>query len=154
MSEYNEQILKIIEVLRNKTYLFPKNMPTRLKFNLYFEYFEKLHKTEFAQMPAMAHFSPDIMDQYAKNIVWTGFAPTDGRGGGHALHTLIQVDQTQHIIFLYAQEDNQVSVIGTLYVKDAQDYLKFMINNDQHIIRKQARGFVPFGVSGHIDKPE
>lgn len=147
MSDYNEQVMKLITVIKDKPFLFPKTMPQRLKFSLYFEWFEKHNKHEFAQMPAMVHFHPDILDQYSKNIVWTGFSSTDGHGGNHCLHTLVQVNPDQHIIFLYAQENNQPSVIGTLYLKNVNDYLKFMQDNDFYIVRKQIGGFVPFRVT-------
>lgn len=116
-----------------------------MKFSLYFDWFEKHLGNEFNQMPAMVHFSPEILDQYPKKVVWTGFAPTDSRSGQYGLHTLVQVSKDYHIIFLYAQEENQVSVIATLYIQDVQDYLKFMDENEKHIIRSRSAGYAGLG---------
>lgn len=145
MSEYNEQVMKLLNVIRTKPFLFPKGMASRMKFSLYFDWFEKHLGNEFNQMPAMVHFNPDILDQYPKKVVWTGFAPADARTGNYGLHTLVQVNKDFHIIFLYAQEENQVSVIATLYIQDVQDYLKFMDENERYIIRSRSSGFSGLG---------
>jgi hypothetical protein len=151
MSEYNEQVMKLVKVVRDKTFLFPKTMPNRLKFGPYFEWFESHNKTEFNQMPAMVHLNPDVMDQYSKKVVWTGFAPM-GTPGSYGMHTLIQVRPDYHIIFLYAQEDSQVSVIATLYLLDPQEYLKFMEENEKYIIRgKQSLGFGGVGLGFDLE---
>lgn len=63
MSEYNEQVMKLVKVVRDKKFLFPKTMPNRLKFGPYFEWFESHNKTEFNQMPAMVHLNPSPRGQ-------------------------------------------------------------------------------------------
>ena len=98
MSEYNEQVLKLLKVLKDKPFLFPKGMATRIKFSLYMDWFEKNNGVEFNQMPAMVHFNPDILNQFEKKVVWTGFAPTGGRDSTYALHSLIQLNKKFHII--------------------------------------------------------
>lgn len=154
MSEYNENVVKLLGVLKTKPFLFPKTMPHHIHLPRYFEWFEDYNKTEFSQMPAMVHFQPDILDLYKKKIVWTGFAPTDLRGS-HAIHTLIQVSKDFHIIFIFAQEDKEVSVIATCYVNNTQDYIKFLTDNEKYIMQENkgmgfAAGFssitVPTGI--------
>lgn len=143
MSEYNEQVMKLMKVMQDKPFLFPKNMPQRLKFSLYFDWFETHNKTEFNQMPTMVHFDPNILDQFNKKIVWTGFSPTDPRNNSaYALHSLVQIGKDYHIIFLFANEDNEVSVIATLYLLNVQNYLDFITENSQYILKKKpAPGF-------------
>lgn len=143
MSEYNEQVMKLVKVMQDKSFLFPMEMPQRLKFSLYFNWFESQYKTEFNQMPSMVHFNPNILDQFKKKIVWTGFSPTDARdNSAYALHSLIQIRKDFHIIFLFAHEDNEVSVIATLYLLDVKDYFDFLKENEQYIIKKKsAAGF-------------
>jgi hypothetical protein len=140
MSEYNENVTKLLAVLRKKPFLFPKNM-RKTQPSLYFEYFEDINKKPFFQMPAMAHFNVDILDQYEKHVVWTGFIPADSRGS-FALHTLVQVNKENHIIFLYTNDDNKPTVIATLYITDAQDFLAFISENEKHIAKdKEEVGF-------------
>jgi len=149
MSEYNEQVMKLIKVMQDNPFLFPKDMPSRLKFSLYFDWFETHNKMEFNQMPAMVHFNTDILDQYKKKIVWTGFSPTDTRNNtAYGLHTLIQVKKDFHIIFLFAHEENEVSVIATLYLLDVQDYLDFLKENDKYIIKKKSPAGFAIGATG------
>lgn len=151
MSEYNEQVMKLMGIMQNKQFLFPKGMPSRLRFSLYFDWFETHNKEEFNQMPSMVHFNPDILDQFSKKIVWTGFAPTDGiNSNSYALHSLVQIKKDFHIIFLFAHENNDVSVLATLYLLNIKDYLNFIKENDQYIIKKKSpAGFAigGFGVT-------
>ena len=151
MSEYNEQVMKLLGVLRSKSFLFPKHMPRRVKFGLYFDWFEKHLGSEFNQMPAMVHFRPDILDQYEKKVVWTGFAIANAQTGQYGLHTLVQLSKESHIIFLYAQEENQVSVIATLYTQDSHQYLKFMDENEKYIIRGRSPGYSSIGMGFDIN---
>ena len=144
MSDYNEQVIKLLNIMKAKPFLFPKGMATKMKFPLYFDWFEKHNKQEFNQMPGMVHFNPDIIDQYSKRIVWTGFAPTGGQGSAYALHTLVQVNKGFHIIFMFAQEDSEASVISTLYLLDINDYINFINDNDKFIMKTK----VPVGFSG------
>jgi hypothetical protein len=141
MSEYNEQVLKLMDILKTKKFLFPKTMPQRMKLGLYFEWFENHLGYEFNQMPAMVHFKPEILDQFTGKVVWTGFSLTDPKSGAYGLHTLVQISKEYHIVFLYAQEENQISVIGTLYISDIHNYIKFMEENERYVIRQRARGF-------------
>ena len=138
MSEYNEQVMKLIKVMKDKPFLFPDDMPQYVKFSLYLEWFEIHNKSEFNQMPAMVHFNPDIIDQFKKKIVWTGFSPTDRNNNAYALHSLVQIKKDFHIIFLFAHEENEVSVIATLYLLNIQDYLNFINENDKYIIKKKS----------------
>jgi len=147
MSEYNEQVMKLVKVMQDKPFLFPDDMPQKVKFSLYFDWFETHNKVEFNQMPAMVHFNPDILDQFKKKIVWTGFSATDRNSTTYALHSLVQIRKDFHIIFLFAHEENEVSVIATLYLLDIQDYLSFINDNDKYIIKKKSTaGFALGGI--------
>ena len=154
MSKYNEDVMKLMKVIKEKNWIFPRKLPHKLKFGLYFDWFETNIGEEFNQMPAMVHYNPDILDQYKKRIVWSGFAPTDPRSSTYALHTLVQVRKNFHIIFLFAYEEQEVSVISTLYVTDIEDYLEFVEQNEKYIIEAKEVGLRPGfgGIPMHIEE--
>ena len=128
-------MMKLLEIIKTKSFLFPKTMPRDFNFLRYLEWFENKNKMGFSQMPTMVHFETDVLDQFKNKIVWTGFAPTGGRTGEHALHTLVQINKEYHIIFLFASEENKVSMISTLYLLDVDNYIKFLTDNEKYIMK-------------------
>ena len=56
--------------------------------------------------------------------------------GGHALHTIVQINKGFHIVFLYGSEEKKVSVVPTIYAVNAQDFLKFMEENEKYLIKE------------------
>ena len=136
MSEYNKNAVKLLGLIQSKPFIFPKDMIIAPDFPSYFNWFEKNTGKKFHQLATMVHFHTDILDVYKNNIVWTGYV--QHTGGGMTLQTLVQCAKDMHILFLYSQEEQEVSLLGTLYVHDTKDFIEFVTANrkywlDQHV---------------------
>lgn len=143
MSEYNNHSIRTLNEVKSRPWLFPKHMPKKISLSGYINYFEKKAESYFCILPAMAHFSTAILDEFKDRVFWTGFISVND-SGQYALHTIVQVNPHYHIVMMYAQEEGEVSILATIYTDNPNDWIEFVEKHkDKIVAAKPGLGFLP-----------
>lgn len=129
MSEYTDNCKRIIEIIKDRPWLFRKDAPN---YNLteYIKYFEYIVNKSFFLFPTMLPFNIEILDKYKENVFNTSFSGADN--GTIAMNTIVQLDVDLHICFLWGNSSNNQKTVlyATLFSVDTQPFREFLINNE------------------------
>lgn len=141
MSEYTENCKRVIDIIKDRPWLFRKNAPT-FGLESYLRHFEHLSKKEFFIFPTMLPYKVEMLDECKKYIFNTSFGV--GPNGIISMHTIIQFSKEKHLFLLWGNSsDNRETVLyGTLYTSNPEDYRTFLMENEKFVAKdEKVHGF-------------
>jgi len=143
MSEYTEHSKRLLAFLKERPFLFRDGIE---EFSIpdYLKWFEYRNKKDFSAFPALLSYDAKILDSFSKKVVTSMFLPLPN--GMLALHTIVQLSPTCHLIFVYANSEDKrkTLVYCTVYSTSPSDFFKFVEDVESYVVEDEKHvGFLP-----------
>lgn len=147
MSEYTEASKLLLGFLKERPFLFRKGMDD-FTIAEYLKWFEERNDSDFFAYPAMMTYDAKMIDLYSKKVVNSMFVPLTS--GLLALHTIVQLSPTCHLIFVYSNSSDRRKVITycTIYSTDPSDFFKFTEDADAYFFEDERHAGFQAGFKG------
>ena len=138
MSEYTENSKRLLAFLKDHPFLFRSEMED-MGIADYLKWFEYRNKKDFSAFPALLTYDAKIIELYKDKVVNSMFLPLPN--GAMALHTIVQLSPTCHLIFVYASSEDKrrTLVYCTVYSTDSSEFFKFIDEASPYVTDDERR---------------